>query len=337
MGAYAFLFQFCAAMAATVTVTDVLLHFLRKNPDEKQQEKVADIDVRRQDKEKVAEDAARHQSQHVENGSRRGELAEQGFEHRQSDNEEQPDAEQEQRKDERHFERRQGGVEVKMFPSVGHKHLHRFVHRSAERQQQTEEQRIYAVDIVEIDHAQLLFAKSAKQVNTDKQGENNDEIRGVRIAEQVDGLRNAVGRNERADEFFLAYPPLRLLRMRQLHPYTVHAVGGMHGKLRHHHAVSFVQADECVLDGQAFQVDGIADHLQIGVPGVMPFVQIPQRISRFFRKFARIQIGNPIPAARQKKQAAQQARYDATKDRAKAPRTRCKEAMPIRSRPCSDM
>src|SRR3712207_8211687 len=65
------------------SVTDVLLHFLRKNPDEKQQEKVADIDVRRQDKEKVAEDAARHQSQHVENGSRRGELAEQGFEHRQ--------------------------------------------------------------------------------------------------------------------------------------------------------------------------------------------------------------------------------------------------------------
>lgn len=54
-------------------------HFLRKNPDEKQQEEVADIDVRRQDKEKVAEDAARHQSQHVENGSRRGELAEQGF------------------------------------------------------------------------------------------------------------------------------------------------------------------------------------------------------------------------------------------------------------------
>lgn len=337
MGAYAFLFQFCAAMAATVTVTDVLLHFLRKNPDEKQQEEVADIDVRRQDKEKVAEDAAGHQSQHVENGSRRGELAEQGFEHRQSDNEEQPDAEQEQRKDERHFERRQGGVEVKMLPSVGHKHLHRFVHRGAERQQQTEEERIYAVDIVEIDHAQLLFAKSAKQVDTDKQGENNDEIRGVRIAEQVNGLRNAVGRNERADEFFLAYPPLRLLRMRQLHPYTVHAVGGMHGKLRHHHAVSFVQADECVLDGQAFQVDGIADHLQIGVPGVMPFVQIPQRISRFFRKFTRIQIGNPIPAARQKKQAAQQARYDATKDRAKAPRTRCKEAMPIRSRPCSDM
>ena len=68
--------------------------------------------MRGQDEEEVAEDAARHQPQQIENGGGRSELAEQIVEHGQRDDNKQPDAQQKNRKDERHLERRKEGKKV---------------------------------------------------------------------------------------------------------------------------------------------------------------------------------------------------------------------------------
>ena len=54
--------------------------------------------MRGQDEEEVAEDAARHQPQQIENGGGRSELVEQIVEHGQRDDNKQPDAQQKNRR-----------------------------------------------------------------------------------------------------------------------------------------------------------------------------------------------------------------------------------------------
>lgn len=168
--------EFLPAVPATVFIAGVPTHFLYKKPNKTGQEEIADINVSGQDEEEITENAARHQPQQVEDGGRRSKLAEQIVEHGQGDNDKQPNAGQEYRKNERHLEWRQGGIEVKMLPSIGYKHLHRLVDGSAERHQQTEEKRIDAVDIIEVDHLQPLFHKSTEQPDPDKQGEYKNKI-----------------------------------------------------------------------------------------------------------------------------------------------------------------
>ena len=75
-----------------------------------------------------------------------------------------------------------------MFPRIRHKNLHRFVNRRTESHQQAKKQRIDTVNIIKIDQLQLLPAESAKQIDPDKQREDNHEIRSMRITEKMDAL-----------------------------------------------------------------------------------------------------------------------------------------------------
>ena len=75
-----------------------------------------------------------------------------------------------------------------MFPRFGHKNLHRLIHRSTECHQQAEQKRIYTINIIEINNLQLLPTKQTEHPGTDKQGENNHEVRSMRITEQVNEL-----------------------------------------------------------------------------------------------------------------------------------------------------
>lgn len=71
------------------------MHFFQENPDKSSQKDVADIYLRGQYKEEIAEDAARCQPQQIEYSGSRRKLAEQIIEHSQQHNDEQPDTQQE--------------------------------------------------------------------------------------------------------------------------------------------------------------------------------------------------------------------------------------------------
>lgn len=76
------------------------------------------------------------------------------------------------------------GIEIEMFPRIRYKNLHGFVNRRTESHQQTEKQRIDTVNIIKVDQLQLLPAESTKQIDSDKQREDDHEIRSMRIAEK---------------------------------------------------------------------------------------------------------------------------------------------------------
>jgi hypothetical protein len=84
--------------------------------------------------------------------------------------------------------------------------------------------------------------------------------------------------------------------MGKLHPYTVHAVGRVDGKLRDNHAVSPMKHVIAVFHGQASQIHGIRQHFQIGVPGIMPLKKTSQRITRFLRQILIFKIRTGIMA-----------------------------------------
>ena len=58
-----------------------------------------------QDKEEITENTARHQSQQIKDSCSGSQLPEQIIQHRQSDYQKQPDTQQENRENERNFER----------------------------------------------------------------------------------------------------------------------------------------------------------------------------------------------------------------------------------------
>lgn len=87
-----------ATMSAAVLITFVGTDFPHKEVEKAGKEKIAYVNVRRQDKEEVAENAARQQPQQVENSRSRRELTEQIVEYSQRDNNEQPDSQQKNRK-----------------------------------------------------------------------------------------------------------------------------------------------------------------------------------------------------------------------------------------------
>ena len=96
-----------STVPTTVFIAGASTYFLYKKPDETGQKEIADIDVCGENKEEVTKNAARHQSQQVENSSGRSKLTEQIIKYGQSDDDKQPNAGQEYRKNERHLERRQ--------------------------------------------------------------------------------------------------------------------------------------------------------------------------------------------------------------------------------------
>ena len=185
-----------------------------------------------------------------------------------------------------------------MLPRLRHKHLHRLVYRGTERQQQTQQQRIYTVYIIEVDHLQLLPPERAKQPCRHKQRKNNDEIGSMRIAEQVNGLRDTVRRYKRPDHVLFPKPALHFLRMGELDPYAVHTVRRVDGKLRHHHPVSLVQCIIAVLYRQAGYRHRIFLHFQIRVPRIVTLVQISQRIAGLCPQFPVFQVRTGIMARR---------------------------------------
>lgn len=68
---------------------------LQEEAGEGGKEEIADINMRGEYEEEIAEDAARRQPQEIEHGSGRSQLAEKVIEHCQQHDDEQPDAEQE--------------------------------------------------------------------------------------------------------------------------------------------------------------------------------------------------------------------------------------------------
>ena len=88
------------------------MHLFHKNPNESDKEGVANIYLCSQYKEEIAEDAARCQTQQIEHSGSRRKLAEQIIEHCQQHYDKQPDAQQEDRKDKRHFERRKRRIKA---------------------------------------------------------------------------------------------------------------------------------------------------------------------------------------------------------------------------------
>ena len=127
------------------------------------------------------------------------------------------------------MEGRERGIVVEMLPRFGHKELHRCVERSADGHQQAEQQRIETVDIVEIDQHQGPPAQSPRNPYHHGQGADGDKIGGMGAAEEVDALREDVGRHQGLLQLTLAHPTLYLLCMGQLHPDAVNAVCWMDG------------------------------------------------------------------------------------------------------------
>ena len=94
MGANTFLLQLLPTMSATILIADIPMHLLRKNPDKECKEQITDINMCHQDKEEIAENTTGHQSQQIKDRSGGSQLPEQVINHRQSDNQKQPDAQQ---------------------------------------------------------------------------------------------------------------------------------------------------------------------------------------------------------------------------------------------------
>ena len=91
-----------------------------------------------QNKEEITENTTGHQSQQIKDSCSGSQLPEQIIQYRQSDYQKQPDTQQENRENERYFERRQSWIEIEMFPRFRHKDLHRLIDCCTERHQQTE-------------------------------------------------------------------------------------------------------------------------------------------------------------------------------------------------------
>lgn len=65
MGANTFFFQLLPAMAATIFIADIPVYFLHKHPDKECEEQIADINMRHQNKEEIAENTTGHQPQQI--------------------------------------------------------------------------------------------------------------------------------------------------------------------------------------------------------------------------------------------------------------------------------
>ena len=63
MGTNTFFFQLLPAMSATIFIADIPVYFLRKHPDKECEEQIADINMRHQNKEEIAENTTGHQPQ----------------------------------------------------------------------------------------------------------------------------------------------------------------------------------------------------------------------------------------------------------------------------------
>ena len=100
-----------------------------------------------------------------------------------------------------------------MFPCVGGKDLYRLVDCGATCHEQAQCQWVEAVDVVEVDQLELFAAEGTHQPYGHEDGKNHNEIRGMRVAEHVDGLRNTVGRYKIAFQVGLAQPALHFLRV----------------------------------------------------------------------------------------------------------------------------
>ena len=69
MGANTFFFQLLPAMAATIFIADIPVYFLHKHPDKECEEQIADINMRHQNKEEIAENTTGHQPQQIKDRS----------------------------------------------------------------------------------------------------------------------------------------------------------------------------------------------------------------------------------------------------------------------------
>ena len=123
----------------------------------------------------------------------------------------------------------------------------------------------------------------------------------MRIAEQVNGLGDTVRRNKSPHHILFPKPALHFLRMGEFHPYAIHAVRGMNGKLRHYHPIPFVQRVVTILYRQTGYRHRIILYLQVRIPRIMTLIQIGQRIAGLCSQFSVFQVGTGVMAGRKNK------------------------------------
>lgn len=92
MRADTLLLHLVPTMPAAILIATTPMHLLRKHPNEESQKKITNIYMRHQDEKEITENAAGHQPQQVKDSRCRSQLPKQIIEHRQGNDQKQPDA-----------------------------------------------------------------------------------------------------------------------------------------------------------------------------------------------------------------------------------------------------
>ncbi len=237
--------------------------------DEQQQEAgVADVDVGGEDEEEVAENAGGGEAEEVAGGVEGAELPADVVEGGEADDEDEPKGGEEGAEDAGDVEGAERGVEVVVLPNGGGEDLHGLVEGGGGGGEQAEELGVEAVDVVEVDDGDLLVEDGGEEADGDHEGEDEEEEDQGGLAEDVDGLGDAVVGDEGADEGGLGKPALDFLGVGDFDPEAVGAIGGVDGELGHDDAVATAQGVVAVFEGEAGKDDAVFVELHIGAEGV---------------------------------------------------------------------
>ena len=147
-----------------------------------QQEQISHINAGSQNKEEVAEDTGRSQSQQIVQRRDQRQTTEQDIHRSHQHHHECPQTCQKQRQKEGNPERRQRRIVIEMFPRIRHKDLHRLIQSGAEGHQQTKQQRIDTVYVAEARPFQRLAPQHTNQPKAHEQSTDDNKIRYMRVA-----------------------------------------------------------------------------------------------------------------------------------------------------------
>ena len=282
---------FTKGVSAFATSIGGGLHELVGAPEEEEdeacQEHVAHVVARAIDEDEVAEHQGRGQSEDIEHGCIDIQQAEGLTQRSDQYHPEQPETNQQHGEDKRNLKRREGGVVVEMLPRLWIEMADALVERGAERHEQAEEEWVGTPDVVEVDQLQLLSAKCLNDDGYDEQGQGDEEVAQVRVSKHMDGIGYVVHWEKVGTDVLQIHPALYLLGVGQLHQDAVSEHQGVDGKLSHHHQITLVHHVLAVLQGQASQVDGVCDYLEVGIQREVIVVQVAQGVLRRLAHFHR--------------------------------------------------
>ena len=67
--------------------------------------------------------------------------------------------------------------------------------------------------------------------------------------------------------------------MGKFYPNTIYTVLRMNGKFGHYYTIAFIEHVIAVFHRQTSQTYGVVPNFKVGIPGVVAFIQISQRIA----------------------------------------------------------